>query len=111
MALPPMIVMVIATIVIALAARPLDWSPSLTPPARSGSVAVGGDEDDDVQVRHVRRTPARVLPPERVVYVPGWRAATTAPGPSASRPAKVRLGAAGLDDAGRPWAPSAVQAP
>lgn len=88
MALPPMIVMILAAIVIILAARPLDFVPPVqerreerqaaapvaqttpTQQAPSGEPVVPTRQVDTV--RAVQQ-PELVPPPERVVYVPGWR--------------------------------------
>lgn len=116
MALPPTIVMVIATMVIVVAARPLDWTPPVRESLTARSELPAVDEQDARPVQRVRRVQAPVPLPERVVYVPGWRAATTTAGAAPSR-ATVRSavggrrGAARLDDTGWSWALSAVQAP
>jgi hypothetical protein len=86
--LPPMMVMILAAIVIILAARPLDFVPpvqepreehqaaapvpetSPTPQAPSVGTVVPTRQVDTVQAVQQQEL---VPPPERVVYVPGWR--------------------------------------
>lgn len=111
MALPPTIVIVLATIVIVLAARPTDWAPPVRETLTAGSELTAVDRpDDDRPVRPIRRASASVPPPERVIYAPGWRSAA-ASGAALAKPAiTVHRGTMSVDDTG--WsAPWAVQAP
>lgn len=110
MALPPTIVIVMATIVIVLAARPIDRAPPVREALTAGSEFAAVDPpDDDRPVRPIRRASASGPRSERVIYVPGWRS-TSAPGAAPSNPAITHRGAMSVDDTG--WsAPWAVQAP
>jgi hypothetical protein len=102
MALPPTMVMVLATVVIILAARPLDFILPATESRDEWPVPVlraePGPELGPVVVVHargdidVRSVPQHepVPPPERVVYVPGWRSSGVTPGPASPRLQKRR---------------------
>jgi hypothetical protein len=94
MALPPMMVMILAAIVIILAARPLDFVPPVQEPREERQAAApvaetspappAPSEEPVVPTRQVDtvravQQPELVPPPERVVYVPGWRTSGESP--------------------------------
>jgi hypothetical protein len=95
MALPPMMVMILAAIVIILAARPLDFVPPVEEPREERQVAAPAAETSPAPqapsgepvvptrhvdtVRAVQQQQELVPPPERVVYVPGWRTSGVSP--------------------------------
>jgi hypothetical protein len=94
MALPPMMVMILAAIVIILAARPLDFVPPVQEPREEREAAAPVTETSprpqtpsvEPVVPTLRLDTLRAVqqqelvpPPERVVYVPGWRTSGGSP--------------------------------
>jgi len=126
MALPPVMVMVLATIVIILAARPLDFIPPATEPQNERPAAVlraepGPDAGPALAetVVHARGgielqsvpQQEQVPPPERTVYVPGWRSSRVTPGPPQPGPRLQKRRGQSPDEERSPRPGSIFQAP